>query len=56
MVTDFNQYFQQPMIAHPTLSAAALDAEVQAGIRAMWRWPNVIRRLAGGVLASGAPA
>jgi radical SAM superfamily enzyme YgiQ (UPF0313 family) len=55
VVSDFNQYFQQPMIAHPTLSPAELDAEVQAGIRAMWRWPNVIRRLAGGVFGIGRP-
>jgi radical SAM superfamily enzyme YgiQ (UPF0313 family) len=52
-VADFNAFFQQPMIAHPTLAPAELDAEVRAGIRAMWRWPHVWRRLAGGVLGIG---
>jgi len=52
-VPDFNAYFEGPMIAHPTLSPAELEAEVKAGIRAVWSWRAVLGRLAGGLLGVG---
>ena len=53
VLDDFNEYFQQPMVAHPTLSSDDLRAEVAAAVRVMWSWPNVARRIAGGVLGIG---
>jgi radical SAM superfamily enzyme YgiQ (UPF0313 family) len=50
---DFNSYFQRAMVAHPTLSASQLEAELQAAVRLMWSWGNVVRRIAGGVLGIG---
>jgi len=52
---DFNEYFQQPMILHPTLSASDLGAELKTAVRSIWSWPNVTRRIAGGVLGIGRP-
>jgi radical SAM superfamily enzyme YgiQ (UPF0313 family) len=50
---DFNEYFQRPMVAHPTLSTADLEREVREGVRIMWSWPNVLRRVSRGLLGIG---
>lgn len=50
---DFNEYFHRSMIAHPTLSPAELEAELEEAIRRMWTWRNVLRRLGGGLLGIG---
>jgi radical SAM superfamily enzyme YgiQ (UPF0313 family) len=51
---DFNEYFRdRAMVSHPTLSAAELEAELRTAVRAIWSWPNVIRRLARRVLGVG---
>lgn len=50
---DFNEYFQRPMLTHPTLSAAELQDELETAIRLLWTWPNVLRRLAGALLGAG---
>jgi radical SAM superfamily enzyme YgiQ (UPF0313 family) len=50
---DFNAYFQRPMLTHPVLSSAELEAELDRAVRMMWRWPVVLRRLAGGLLGIG---
>ncbi len=48
---DFNEYFRDTaMIAHPTMSASDMEAELRAAIRATWTWRNVVRRLARRVL------
>jgi radical SAM superfamily enzyme YgiQ (UPF0313 family) len=50
---DFNEYFQRPMVAHPTLSSADIEREVRDGVRIMWSWPNVLRRVTRGLLGIG---
>lgn len=42
--TDFNEYFQRPMLRHPTLSADELQAEIDEAQRVLWSWRNVLRR------------
>jgi hypothetical protein len=53
--SDFNEFFQRAMLAHPTLSSAELSAELDAGVRSMWSLHNVLRRIAGGLLGLGRP-
>ncbi len=53
LAIDFNEYFQRPMVRHPTISAQDMTKELDAAVHAMWRWPNVLRRIAGGVLGIG---
>jgi hypothetical protein len=50
---DFNEYFQRPMMAHPRLSAAEMQAELDAAVGVMWSWPHVLRRLASALLGLG---
>jgi radical SAM superfamily enzyme YgiQ (UPF0313 family) len=50
---DFNEYFQRPMVSHPTLSPADLEREVREGVRILWSWPNVLRRVSRGLLGIG---
>lgn len=50
---DFNEYFQRPMVSHPTLSPSDLEREVGEGVRIMWSWPNVLRRVSRGLLGLG---
>jgi radical SAM superfamily enzyme YgiQ (UPF0313 family) len=54
MERDFNEYFQhRPLIYHGTMDPAALEHEMKSAVRAMWSWPNVVRRLAGGTFGIG---
>jgi len=53
--TDFNEFFQGPMVAHPSLSAADLETELHRAVRTMWSWPHVIRRITSGLLGIGRP-
>jgi len=54
MERDFNEYFQhRPLIYHGSLSPEQLEHEMKSAVRAMWSWPNVLRRLAGGTFGIG---
>ena len=52
---DFNEYFQHAMMKHPHLSPAEMEDEMHAAVAVMWSWPNVLRRVAGGVFGFGRP-
>jgi radical SAM superfamily enzyme YgiQ (UPF0313 family) len=53
---DFNEYFKnRPMVKHPTMDGAQLEHEHTTAVRRFYSWPNVIRRVLGGVFGIGRP-
>jgi len=51
---DFNEYFKNhPMVAHPTMSPAQLQAEHTEAVKRFYAWPRVIERIVRGVFGIG---
>jgi radical SAM superfamily enzyme YgiQ (UPF0313 family) len=54
LLSDFNEYFQRSaMVGHPRMSPADLEREHGAAVERFFSWPNVLRRVLGGVLGIG---
>jgi hypothetical protein len=56
LLTDFNEYFRhRPVVAHPTMAPAVLQAELKTAVEAFYSFRNVAVRLVRGLLGIGRP-
>jgi radical SAM superfamily enzyme YgiQ (UPF0313 family) len=56
LLSDFNEYFQRSaMVRHPVMGPEALEREHADAVERFFSWPNVLRRVLGGVFGIGRP-